>query len=526
MKTFFILSTALFLAAAIVLFEFCSKEKTFSNNDNISYSASNRDIEIPTVADSILTFNSFEHLWGFVDYLRSQEADSALVNSAFVQLGIDPNAVEGNNTDHPICLNFEHGKGYLSVRALEENYINSELNAGNDTINSIVANPYWKTVLNKYGSVRVGSRVYRFFDEGGVVIIANNDISIYNAIKYLPFEQITDSYNLRKSSVDAQEWSKYHNVSSAGQTVSTIQIKDVKIAQVNPNNNAIQISNCSFYESNGVSYEWVYANGLTSTGVNPNKTFVENEALQLKVHHENGSIETSNIVVQICQITNFSVVHLGSSKFNFSLTPFGGFTFKWLFGDGGSALGSSVTHQYSLPPGTTVSVTVQALAGNSIVCSFTKTIVLNPQTCGITKEKSGSKTFDNVDNTGKKWRIDGKVWVLNGSVGSSTKTLKRSGFIIYFWNATKVQSISAGLRGYYWRDITVGGVRVCEKVPDFDGFVRQICVPDPNCVTASYEQWVIPENTPRREANKLSSFHRFKRTATSTELSFDPLTLD
>lgn len=267
-------------------------------------SVSDRNIvSIPTVSDSILTFTSFQHLWDFIDYLKTQESDTAVVNTAFTKLNINTNSTEGGNyTDHPVCLKFEYDQGYVSKRRIEEDYVISQLNSGDDVINSIVGNPYWKSVLNKYGALRIDNRIYRFFDDGGIVIIANNDLFTYAKIKNLPFESISERYNLRKSSEERENWSKFYNLSTDGQISSLKKVKDVKINALNIGSGKFQVLNCSFYESSSVVFEWVYPNGTTSTGLNPNGTFNENDLLKLKVHHDNGSIETINVDILICII--------------------------------------------------------------------------------------------------------------------------------------------------------------------------------------------------------------------------------
>lgn len=223
--------------------------------------------------------------------------------------------------------------------------------------------------------------------------------------------------------------------------------------------------------------------------------------------------------------TDLLIVPLGNNEFNFSTPYFSSnsiYTPKWLFGDGTSSFGTTtVNHQYTPPP-FTFDVTLQAIrVDGTVACSFTKTINLSVTDCGQTKEKSDSKTFNNVDGSGEKWRIDAKVWVLNGAVGSSTKTLKK-GFLS--WKAKKVQKICTGFGGYYWREITMNGVKTYEKV-EIDAM--QCLLITPSGVIASFVQFEESDNQhPRREANKFFSKHSFKRTSTSTELFFNPVFLD
>jgi hypothetical protein len=467
-------------------------------------------------------------MWTFIEHIRQLESDTLHRNHAFHLLGLTSKLLEGNHTDHPIWLKLELESGHISKRRMEENYIIDQLDSGNDTINSMVSNPHWKSVLNSYGALKIGRRIYRFFDNGGVVIFANKDISAYDAAKNLQFAEISEGFNVRKTSGDAQEWANYHNVSISGETLSEKYIKELRVAQVQTYpNGTIKMENVSFWESVQVDYEWEYANGTISTGISPIRDFVINESYQLKAVDTQNEIKIINGSAAACQINNFSIIHLGGNKFSFSCSPFiPGFTPKWVFGDRTSQTGSAFAeHQYlNFPPNTTINVTIQALAnGGSVVCSFTRAIIFGAIDCGIEKTKKMSKTFNDVDGTGQKWRIDASVWAINGSVGCSTKTLKRSGFIIHVWNARAVHMLSTKLKGYYWQDASIGTNKVCIR-KDIDLKYAKLCTP--NCTIDSYIEYIVAESKPRREANKLTSAHTFKRTESSTELFLDPLILD
>jgi hypothetical protein len=131
-----------------------------------------RDGSAPAVVNGILTFASYGDAKKFAASLQEDETDQTKINAAYAQLGIDVNGQAiPNLTDNPVCLVAEQSLGFTSARKIEENAINALLNQGDDNVFSIVHDPYWKTLLNADHAVRMGNRIYRYFEDGGIAIV-------------------------------------------------------------------------------------------------------------------------------------------------------------------------------------------------------------------------------------------------------------------------------------------------------------------------------------------------------------------
>ncbi|MCZ2102323.1 MAG: hypothetical protein LC107_12405 [Chitinophagales bacterium] len=128
----------------------------------------------------MLSFASMQDFDDFVEDLKSQEQDSSAVIDAFIALGIDTSVEQTINiTDYPVCKLMENSfPGFISARRIEEDAINADLNTGGDAF-SIIEDAYLKTALNADMSVHIGTRIFRFFDNGGLVIVLNNDWTAY-----------------------------------------------------------------------------------------------------------------------------------------------------------------------------------------------------------------------------------------------------------------------------------------------------------------------------------------------------------
>ncbi|MDV7399094.1 hypothetical protein RZS08_47230, partial [Arthrospira platensis SPKY1] len=95
--------------------------------------------------------------------------------------------------------------GYLSMRRSEEDIINESLNSGCDTF-SVIIDPYFKTIVNNDNCVHIGSRIFKFYDNGGVAIILNNNWIVYDSIKDMQYEDLQSNEALFITNWDVKNW--------------------------------------------------------------------------------------------------------------------------------------------------------------------------------------------------------------------------------------------------------------------------------------------------------------------------------
>lgn len=77
--------------------------------------------------------------------------------------------------------------------------------------------------------VHIGTRIFRFFDNGGLVIVLNNDWTAYNNIKNAEFSSILSSESIVVTNQDYSSWGDLYyfdandNISSEMPVTSIIE---------------------------------------------------------------------------------------------------------------------------------------------------------------------------------------------------------------------------------------------------------------------------------------------------------------
>lgn len=433
----------------------CEKE-TAQNVDNpISKSlVQDRSEMIPEVVHGMLHFSSFNELNGFTKSLQDKESNSEQVRNAYEVLGIDVNAETlPNLTDHPICLLAEQSlSGFSSARKAEETQINAALNSGDDNIHSVVVYPYWKTALNSDHSVHVGNRIYKYFDNGGIAIVLNNDWALYESISAKPFDELHESFNLMITSDAREGWDKIF-IFNADQSIS--EEKAVFLprfsAEVNPQGKAF-IKNSSLIESPDLSsvFEWIYADNTTSNGLEPNKAISPNEKITLVISHGDGFKETLTGMESIlaCSVENFTITYLANNQVRFELPGYNQATsqynLRWLFSFSTSSTSNPVVK--TVTSNGTVTCQFFRKNDNTLACQFTKNVEVK---CG--DKKIYNETFI-FDENNQRWKLDGTIWVQSGEVGCKVKYLRWRG-IILGWRPANNEGSCAFINGTYLREV-------------------------------------------------------------------------
>ena len=431
----------------------CKKDIGQELDNPFNASAQNRTDVSPTVINGMLHFSTFGNFEAFIKSLQDKESDSLLVRNAYTALGVDVNAeFLPNLTDYPVCLLTEQSiGGYTSARKAEESVINAALNNGDDNIHSIVLSPFWKTALNVDQAVHIGNRIYKYYDNGGVVIILNNDWALYQQVKTLPFEAVQAAYNLIVTSDAREGWEKYFSIDADGNIQADKMIFLPHFTATLTADGKYTITNVSLVETmNGANtFKWIYADNSFSFGNSPDKAIQPTEALTLVINNGKGKQETYTGVESIlaCSTDNFTITYLANNQIRFELpgyTPGNPSLIKWVFSDGSTATSNPVTKTFTTN-GTATCQLFRASNG-TLACEFTKPYFVK---CGDKKIVSSTKTFNYCN---QRWKLDGSIWVLTGEAGCRVKYLRWRGALLG-WQPANNQAACANISGTYIREV-------------------------------------------------------------------------
>jgi hypothetical protein len=434
----------------------CKKEIEPNNDGLYHTSAEDRSETTPTVTHGMLHFESFTDLEAFTQLLQDKEADTAQVRSAYVALGVDVNAEYlPNLTDYPVCLVKEQSiGGHTSARKAEETVLNAALDNGDDNVNSIVLFPFWKTALNADRAVHVGKRIYKYYDNGGVAIVLNEDWVLYDFIKVMPFDSLRESFNLIVSSDAREGWEHYFtfNTDSSINTEKTVFFPRF-VAETAADGN-LSIINVSLIETAAGTgaYLWIYNDNSTSTGPNPNRTIAPNDAVTLIIDNGMGTKDTLTGTESIlaCRTDYFTITYLSNNQVRFELpgfvpgNPSNIYNIRWVFSDGSTSTANPVVKTFT----SNGTATCQLLYKNSgeVACQFTKSYLVK---CGDKKTATGTRTFNHCN---QRWKLDGSIWGLTGEVGCRVKYLRWQGALLG-WRPAYNQAACADLSGTYLREV-------------------------------------------------------------------------
>lgn len=450
-----ITSIALLYLLTLTALSGCKKEATQVVDSSQPHEVKDRSEINPAVVNGMLHFDSFAELSSFTVSLQKGESDVEQVRKAYIKLGIDVNAETiPNLTDYPICLLKEQETGgYTSARKVEEDVINAALNQGDDNINSIVSSPFWKTALNANNSVHIGRRIYKYYDNGGIAIVLNDDWTLYESIQNLPYEALQESFNLIVTSDAREGWDQYFTFNTDGSIQSEKNIFIPRfMADLTPDGKRM-IRNVSLIEraTGGSAFKWIYADNSSSTDASPTTAIGPNQSIGVIIDNGSGTNVTLTDIESIlaCSVENFTITYLANNQVRFELPGYNPVTsqynLRWLFSFSASSTSNPVIK--TVTSNGTVTCQWFRKTDNTLACQFTKNVVIN---CGSKKTKEDSRQFTVTQcNPDQKWKLDGSIWVQAGEVGCRVKYLKR---VLGVWVAAYNQGACADLSGTYIRE--------------------------------------------------------------------------
>lgn len=439
------------LLISLIFYYGCQKDEARENSAHLTSRTSN-----PTVINGMLHFESFTDFEAFQEALKIQERDANAVNAAYTFLGVNLNDDDiPNLTDHPICLKTEMEiSNYISRRKIEEDQINSILSSGGD-IFSIVSNPYLKTVLNANMSVHIGTRIYKFFENGGLAIIFNNDWNLFNCISNSSFESLHTGYNIAISSTYRDDWDNYFTFNNDHTLVSEKETYLPRFYTTISANNSLQVHNISIIESfNGpITFTWLYSDNTTSIGVNPNRELAPNESISLTITRGGGRIETipSELILIACPV--IVITNLSNNQVRFEDTNFdpnrNNIYMRWVFSDGTISSNNINPFTRTCTGDGTVTCEYRYINSNEIACSRSLPYFCK---CGEGKNIFSEKS---QSISGRSYKIEVELSAQGTEVFARTKAYRKTAGI---WFLTKkYDKLGAGLHGQYKVQNSVSG---------------------------------------------------------------------
>lgn len=421
-----------------------------------------------TVDNGMLSFSNPNDIQATLDYLREAESTQAKIDSAYASIGITPAMRDSTirYTDHPVCKKFETDLGFTSQRSYEEYDIFDKMDNG-DSLNSIVDNPYFKTLQNQFGCLKVGNRIIKAFPSGTRIIIGNNDYNLYNSVKALDENQISESYNLRITGIIDSINNEFYTKIDSPFHLTTNYVKDIKFVSTLNDDSTITISNSTFIEYSDGSqptYQYLYSNQTTSSGIQPTQTIGYLDSLRVIIGNSGNGYDTAFVYPRYCAINNIHIWNLGGNRFYFRLNHYAfpdggryslstGGQIEWDFGDGSPVIyNSEHVHTYAITGNYTVTASIVSYPNGIryVWCYKSAPVVVSCPTRHSTKEDN--QKYNTSDG---EYRLDVKIWIdqnfmTTGNVGSRSKTLRYNNFLKAYFTRS-VNRIWTALEGLYNR---------------------------------------------------------------------------
>lgn len=177
----------------------------------------------------MLHFDSYQAFEAYVQTMAELEADTNEIRNAYAELGISPDTDSLSSeeeardyihsfTFNPVCKIYEDRvPGFVSARSKEEAAIKLGMLEGEDEFDSLLDDPYLKSALNEYDAVHIGTRIFKFFEDGGLAIILEDDWGLFDGIKHLTsFDSVPSSAKLIATNTLKENWQSYYHFNTDG----------------------------------------------------------------------------------------------------------------------------------------------------------------------------------------------------------------------------------------------------------------------------------------------------------------------
>lgn len=240
--------------------------------------------------NGILTFNNYTELKQLVERFNFQDQDPNTREQMYTALGLSNQARASGAfyTLYPSSTVFDQRISFISQRQIIESQKITLLNQGREDVLLGVSKPYFKSVLNEFGAVRIGKRIYVFYHSGLVALITNNDLTAYQYATTTNEQELQSRLNFRLFHIsDADD---YLEILSDGSYRDKL-VKDLFIQEYEDaagNFTLVNHSAVEFDIDGTIEYKWAFSDGSTEIGnqttkaLTPSQTYVVTPQVQPK----------------------------------------------------------------------------------------------------------------------------------------------------------------------------------------------------------------------------------------------------
>lgn len=444
----------------------CSKDEKTSSLGNVENRTSS--YIIPTtgkvqLTNSMLEFASIQEFNSILTELNTKTSDPSAVSGAYNHLNI---IADGENLvcRNPVNLTFENSLGFNSFRKYEENryFQHVTSNAGDETTfvkeSQLWDDPHYQSLFNVNREVKIGSKIFKVYESGEMLVVANNDWTRFNQIKNLNPLDIPTQYNVRLLSHEKDENNFLYDQSSSDSRIEK-DVIDLKIGFERTNSSNYSVINRSFVNYTGnpnVSYKWTFSDGTIQYGVNPTRFITDLETVSLQVFKDGSG----------GPIINAGPLEDGiACDFKFKVTQKADCIFEIL----AEVPPSSIGRIDFIPPGGPISNGTNTANGvlfkvkattrpftvfirvydknGKFLCNQEVTLICGEIGCGKEREKNNNDFI--FAHGGRTWRLKVKIWcrssTFGSKVGSLTDVNRKNGLNI--WVDKSVDEVRASFIG-------------------------------------------------------------------------------
>lgn len=251
---------------------------------------------------NMLVFKDYDTYYKIVNSLINLREDDYYYEQTLSHLGFDPNAedAEENEPYHPILKRFEDRfSGFNSLRKKVEVDEITFLDNGGDPADfpeHWLSELYLQTCLNEEGEICIGEHVFKIIDENNILLLTQQDWSLYEELEGLSPEDIDNSPQQNVVLLN----SKSHSDNSLFEKLQSEECRANFTSDYNYGNGTLTLRSTSlnvFSSLSNTNYEW-RVNGVLEHSGNGNQAMIT-PALSIPSEDQNGDPITYTIELTI-----------------------------------------------------------------------------------------------------------------------------------------------------------------------------------------------------------------------------------
>jgi PKD repeat protein len=211
-----------------------------------------------------------------------------------------------------------------------------------------------------------GKNTYQWYVDGLIIPRATNDSLLVTA---------TGDYTVEVTS----EFGCVNRSIAQGMTFNAAPVVKYTFPHAACATVPVNFINRSYVPDNSLTYMWTFGDGDSSDVESPSHAYKSAGKYKIVLYATSGTGCTSmfmdSIVVRKATSPDFTVAHIGPRLFTYTAKDTTGTDYKWYFGDGMTATGTTAEHEYFVDG--TYQVILQATNASGCVTSFADSVSVN-----------------------------------------------------------------------------------------------------------------------------------------------------